>query len=247
MKDSILKVIEQWKNNTNVKAILLVGSYASGLHTKTSDVDLRIIIKGNSPKKEKRIEVIDAVEYSFIIGSIDAFAKQIEREFYRNSKFEARVFHTGKILYDTDGELLELKEDCSQIISQAYQKSTTTTVTFQKYKLHKEFQNYTAIDTEHFLHDFYYQHFLKSALNCYATHIQFDVFGHLKLHKILFDKVYMKANHFEHFPDEKFIALWKSATAEKNTSLCKVHAKNIVCYIESKWGTFSTDKLSLTY
>ncbi|MEM6719027.1 MAG: nucleotidyltransferase domain-containing protein [Bacteroidota bacterium] len=247
METKISAVIETWKNTAHVKGILLAGSFATQLHNKSSDVDLRIIVEGTSLKKEKRIDIIDGIEYSLILGTIDAFAKQIEQQYYQNSKFEARVFSSGKILYDTKNELQDLKEDCKQIVSASFQKNTLKVDTFNKYKLHKELHNLKAIDSQHFLYNLYYQHFLKAALDCYATYLQFDVLVHVKLHKVLFDETYMQAYRFEQFPDPVFLQLWKKAVSETNRELFHFHAEKIYQYLTEKWGEFSVDKLALSF
>ena len=90
------RIIEQIKKNEKISLAILFGSYAKGIATKTSDIDIYIDLRDN--KLKEKVELIDS-KISVKIGNYDSdnfLIKEIEKDhaiikgaelYYEKNKF----------------------------------------------------------------------------------------------------------------------------------------------------------------
>jgi predicted nucleotidyltransferase len=101
------KIISHLKKE-DVNGILLTGSYATQTQTENSDIDIRIIFNNDIKHTIKGIKYIEGYKVSYFGENINMVKKRMSMDFSRNSRFEARLFTLGKILYDKNGCVEEL-------------------------------------------------------------------------------------------------------------------------------------------
>lgn len=237
MKEYLADYVNRWKSNKNVIGILLSGSYATELYTKNSDIDLRIIYAKDEKHNYKGVDTIDDYKYSYITGTVDDYLRMMHNQFYRCSKFEARVFAVGKILYDKTGEIKALQDKASGVMNLAFEDFSSDLLQLKKYMLTNDFLSFTKKEVRDPLFKYYYFQFLDHAFKAYSFYLRFEVPVLEKLNRILFDATYRNKNNFEAFPDEQFLALWKEAI---NASIDEYidTAKSIFNHVEENWGPF---------
>lgn len=208
LRQEIKKFITEKKKDSNCIGILLTGSHAVGLDNEFSDVDLRVLVK--SKKMLKVTEEKSGIKFSYIIGNIEGFKSRIYHQFLNNSKFEARVFVIGKILYDPDGLLQDFKEKVNDIMNEEFNENNSN-YTIQALK------NAISVYSDYFrneeaeLYVYNYYMFLESVMRTYFKILNFEYPINTKIERILTDSAYREKNFFSKFPDQEFISLWFSS------------------------------------
>ena len=96
----IVKLVEKIVKRIRPEKVILFGSYAKGLATLKSDLDL-LIIKDTNLSMSKRMEEIRPLWANLLIG-VDAHVytpEEVEEFGYGEFSFIRLVLKTGKIIY----------------------------------------------------------------------------------------------------------------------------------------------------
>jgi hypothetical protein len=237
MNEHIYEYIRKWKTKKNVIGIVLSGSYATKLNTKNSDVDLRIIFSEDEEAHYKGVETVSGLEYSYITGTIQSSLRTIHNQFFRVSKFEARIFSLGIILYEKNGEIKELKEKASSIMDLDFDPPSEELLLLKKYMLSNSFSNFINMNIESRLFKYYYYQFLDHIFKAYSSYLTIEVPTIEKLNRILFDSEYRIKNNFNEFSDKNFLQLWEDAVNAESTNYI-IKAKELYKHVEECWGIF---------
>lgn len=237
MKENIYEYIEKWKTDKNVIGIVLSGSYATKLNTKNSDVDLRIIFSEDEEAHYKGVETVSGLEYSYITGTIQSSLRTIHNQFFRVSKFEARMFSLGIILYDTNGEIKELKEKASSIMDLDFDPPSAELLLLKKYMLSNSFSHFTNMNIESSLFKYHYFQFLDHIFKAYSSYLTFEIPTVEKINRILFDTEYRIKNNFSEFSDKHFLQLWEDAVNSEMKNYIE-KAEKLYKHVEECWGIF---------
>lgn len=97
------KFIEEIKKNPDTRGILLFGSYARGDQRPTSDVDVLVITKEGAWRD---VEERDGQMFEMVYASLE-----LAKDFYRKNPNDAvQQWTDGKIVYDPEGVMEELKQ-----------------------------------------------------------------------------------------------------------------------------------------
>ncbi|WP_109434982.1 nucleotidyltransferase domain-containing protein [Aquimarina sp. AU119] len=213
----IEKFVQKWKSEKNVEGILLTGSYATGLQMKDSDIDFRIILNNNGQKFIKGVEIIEEKQISFLGSSIDDVYKMFDNQLYLFSKFQARIFCTGKILFDKSGKLELLKNEAKDIMSKPFRKLSETEIKMELYatcKLKDE-----LLKNKGYQFDLNYYLFLNKIFLVYSKILKIEIIhpGCFKLDSYFFDSNFRNKYMINKFPDKNFISIYVNALKQKTT------------------------------
>lgn len=102
MRKIIQEFLIPWKQHKHVLGALLVGSYAVGLETPQSDIDICIIFEDKIRYWERGDIIISGfiVEYACYSRF---YLKQLQkRDLKEGKRLRTRMLATGKILFDTN-------------------------------------------------------------------------------------------------------------------------------------------------
>lgn len=95
------KISEQIVREVNPERVILFGSYAKGIQTNDSDVDLIIISKTNLPKHKRSIEIRRLFYRKLIPMDIKVYTpEEFEKERLNKFSFLNSVLKESKVLYD---------------------------------------------------------------------------------------------------------------------------------------------------
>ncbi|MCH2192576.1 hypothetical protein [Kordia sp.] len=183
------------------------------------------------------METIDGYSYSYITGTITDYLRSIHSQFYRQSKFEVRMFSLGVILYDKNGAVEKLKEKASVVMELDFESPTPDLFTLKKYML---FNHFIKIKNETNLRKYHYFQFLDHIFKAYSFYIGFEIPSIEKLDRILFDKTYRSKNNFTAFPDKTFFKLWEEAVNVEEKYFTET-VKQLYEHLEGCWGKFDAD------
>lgn len=240
MEEALKKFINIWKEKKNVIAIMLTGSYALGLQKGYSDIDIRILFNSKEETSIKGLTCIDGYVFSYLASNMKNYTIRINNQFYNNSKFEATVFAIGKIVYSKDvKEMIKLKKIANQYLKRDYLKKEN--IEHDKkilmYNLYTIFNYLKTIEEKDPFYDYNYIIFLKTAINLYSYYLNIEIYSDAKVSKIITeDKIYIKKNLYNEFPDKIFLKLWLKSLKkknQKNITKCFIYLSNKIYKINS--------------
>lgn len=224
------KIISYFKNK-GVNGILLTGSYATRTQTKTSDIDIRLVLDNENINTIKGIKYIDDYKISYFGENPEKVKRRMSVDFSRNCRFEARLYTLGKVLYDRDGHTEEIIQYAKVFMENEFQKKVTNDhIVLNMYSLHKSYEFLSNLPINHSFYVYNYISLVKAMLMTYSYILNYEVAIDIKLDKTLCDSSYCVINQWKEFPDQTFIELWiKSITEIKQKNIETVYK-----YLESK-------------
>lgn len=218
--------------------ILLTGSYATNTQTETSDIDIRLILENEKTHTIKGIKYIDNYKISYFGENLEMVKRRMSIDFSRNSRFEARLYTLGKILYDRDGHTEEIIQYAKIFIENEFQrKLTQDDIILNMYSLHISYQFLSSLSAKYSFYTYNYISLMKAMLLTYSYIINYEVAIDVKLDKTLRDSSYCTINLWKEFPDQVFIELWIKGIAkikQKNIKIVYKYLKSKILNIEEK-------------
>ncbi|WP_223608659.1 nucleotidyltransferase domain-containing protein [Chryseobacterium sp. OSA05B] len=234
MEKALEEFLNQWKNKKYVLGILLTGSYAVGLQTENSDIDIRIIFDKSKTKTLKGLTKINNYTFSYLGRNTDSIIRKLNSEFINRQKFEAYIFNIGKILYDRKNTTAELKHLAQTYASTPFLKKhhIKSEVKAGMYGLYNHKNHLINLDENSPFFHYQYYMFMKKALSFYSSYLGFESFLDTKTEKVLYDTEYRQRYQWDDFPDKIFSEKW--ITSIKIENISKNSAIIIYHYLESK-------------
>lgn len=218
------KFIKKFKNNKNVSAILLFGSYVNSEMDKNSDLDFYIILK-NSAKRERGNTWIDGVEVEYLKNPVSQIRKYLLKEEKSNKYSTANILTNSIILYKKDNSINKLIKS-AKIIFKKNKKISKTEIEIYKYKLN---------DLQNDLEDVYLKN---DVLNFKIIENQiFDesikIFRRIKNIKIDKNKLFVSEIKSK---NPNFYKLLSKSAKETNINKRFKNTNKIINYIENELG-----------
>lgn len=231
------KIITYFKK-MGANGILLTGSYATNTQTEISDVDIRVTLDNEKKYTIKGIKYIDNYKISYFGENSEMVKRRMSIDFSRNSRFEARLYTLGKILYDRHGSLEEIIHYAKIFMENEFQKKLThDDIILNMYSLHVGYQFLSNLSTNHPFYTYNYISLMKAMLLTYSYILNYEVAIDVKLYKTLCDSSYCEINQWKEFPDQIFIELWIKSIAkikQKNIEIVYEYLKFKILNIEGK-------------
>ena len=214
------KFVVHWKQQLNLRGILLTGSYAVGLQNENSDVDIRLILKYSVEKSFKGLETIDEYCFSYMGRSKAETMQKFNHQFFSNVKMEARIYAVGKIVHDPFGDIAEILKVAHVYSDTPLIKKEVSNedLKLYMYSLSQKYQFIEKTTPEDAFYDYNYILYLKSTLAYYAEKLNIEMnYGNdTKLFRFLIDEKYLSAYKYPEFQDKTFRNLWISALIKKD-------------------------------
>ncbi|MGR3855050.1 nucleotidyltransferase domain-containing protein [Chryseobacterium indologenes] len=224
------KIISNFKAE-NIHGILLAGSYATNTQTEDSDIDIRLIFSNDRKHTVKGIKYINGLKISYFGENADRVRRRMSVDFSRNSRFEARLFALGKILYDCEGSVEELVQYAKIFMENSFQKKLTQDdVILKMYSLHVRHESLSNTTVSSPIYVYNYISFMKAVLVTYSAILNYETIIDIKPDKILTNTTYREINQWKDFPDQDFVELWIKAISEITPNKLEV----IYQYLQSK-------------
>lgn len=124
--------IEKHKNNSNVIAILVSGSFIHSKPDKNSDLDVFVLLK-NSKYRERGNTWINWVEIEYFINPVEQIRYYFKSEFWTNHT--AHMFANSKILYKKNDEINQIIKEAKIIIKKRLPKINKSQLELSKYNI----------------------------------------------------------------------------------------------------------------
>jgi len=104
MNSAIEKIINSLKDNYKPQMIILFGSYANGLHTSGSDVDLLLVKDTDKRPIWRRVDAQLAVKTDLPLDILVYTPDEFDAFIRDKTSFLYQIYSTGKILFDARGK-----------------------------------------------------------------------------------------------------------------------------------------------
>lgn len=238
MEKALDKFLKKWRNNKDVAGILLTGSHAINMNHKSSDVDIRIFLTEDSKTTKGLIE-IDGLKFSYLVRNYNIIENIFKREFSMNSRFEATTISMGKIIFEKDGIVSELKKLANYYQKNDFIKKDINDETLKSniYLLYN-YKNYLDTldeDSPYFIYT--YMSFMKISLNFYSYFLNFEIVSDLKIEKLLTNDLFRNRCNWSKFPDEEFVLLWQECISTGKIN--KDHLSKMFDFLQEKTIKFN--------
>lgn len=255
-EQALEKFLADWKNKDYVLGAMATGSYVTGHATKYSDVDVHIILsdKINSGHsvlgfqtkrlkwRERGNKIVDGFLIEYFANPVRRLREYQKEDYEENSRTGARMFCTGKIIFDKTGIVARLKAEAEKEMARKFKKPEKIWVESAKYKLWDHF------DTLKDLHDrkaptfeYIYYLSLESLIGIYSKFLRAEVPPPFKLHALLNDAGFRRDYRFEEFPDKDFSNLLLKCLTERDRNTMLENMEKSTNYVLEKMGGFNID------
>ncbi len=233
--ETITDFVAKQTKNSSVIGVFLVGSYATGQFTETSDIDIKIILNPSSYKRAKGVEISNGFHISYTSYSIMEAYEHFYTQLRTYSKFQARMLSQGTILYDTTGEMKHLQNEAILVMQLPFIPQANTTLQLEAYNLWK----YKDVLTRPILHQFTlkeYYVFLEKVLILYAKLLKIEcVFQYpfFKMEQYISDANFRTVYDLPEFPDSAFLKAFKEGITHTTTRAIKDTVVELFSAIEA--------------
>lgn len=224
--DKALKIfVDRYKENPNVLAILVSGSYVHSTLDKNSDLDVYVLLK-ESKFRSRGNTWINGIEIEYFINPIKQVRYYFKTEIGSKAPSTAHMFANSKILYQKDKTVNQLIKEADKIIKKKMPAMK---------KMDLEFAKYIIDDERKDLEDVYLKKdvFAFSFVSGNLLQRCLDLF--FKIHRIPKEKPKRLQKHIRSL-DKKFEKLYTNALIEKNIDKQFASANKVVDYVENLIG-----------
>lgn len=235
----VIQVIKEflvpWKKNREVLGALLVGSYAAGLQTPRSDIDICIIL-ANTVKYWKRGDVMISnflVEYAAYPIS---YLKEIQAKDLKGRKrLRTRMLATGKILFDKTGAIRKLKKRSKKLIKKKLPRQNAEVTELNKYYLWDQLDNLCELARKHAVgFEYAYHTGLQNIIEFYADFLGLEIPRPTRIHSFITNSDFRKRYCIARIPDKVFTKLFAEALSKR--SLQKF--EELTVHVQKQMGGF---------
>ena len=101
VQDHIARLCQQIVSNFGPQKVILFGSYANGVPTQDSDIDLLVIMPYSGNELEKMVEIRRKLDSSMPIDVLVKTPGLIEEKIGLGDYFIAEIIEKGKVIYET--------------------------------------------------------------------------------------------------------------------------------------------------
>ncbi len=224
--DKALKIfVNKYKNNPNVLAIFVSGSYIHSTPDKNSDLDVYILLE-KAKMRERGNTWINGVEIEYFINPVNQVRYYFKTETGNKAPCTAHMFANSKILYQKSETINRLIKEAKAILNKKMPAMK---------KMDLEFARYSIDDTQKDLEDVYLKKdiFAFSFIANSLLSECLDLF--FKVHRISKEKSKRLQEQLKSI-DKKFEKLYTSALIEKNIDKKYKNINKLVNHIEKLIG-----------
>ena len=190
------KFIAQYKNNKDVLAILLVGSYAVGNENKYSDIAVYLILDDKAKYRMRGNKLIDGYLIEYFINPYHKVIEYLQEDQKKHRCAMANMLLNCRVIEDKDNIIPELQKKAKY-----YNELKKDKDLMKYYACWCAYDEYKAAP---YHHQMPYYICLKYLIEAYLYHHGYPLLPELKLEKIFKDDKYRQKYNLNHFPNNKF-------------------------------------------
>lgn len=201
--------LQTWRDKEEVVGSLVTGSYVLATQTGESDIDIQIILDAECTWKERGNAMLEGYLIEYFAAPTPLVHQLFQADYADNQRTTARMFATGEVMFDKDGQLAALQQAARQEMGKPFASHSPEFVEERKYWLWDSMDNLSAVcaagTPDRGL--IYYAH-LALVLNLYCVFLKCEMPHLAKTYKLFTVPDFGEKYEFEIMPDKKFIQLF---------------------------------------
>ncbi len=195
-KVELEEFIKDYKEDPNIEAILLVGSYAVGNQNEYSDIDVYMILNDNVDYRERGNKLVGNYLIEYFINPICEIRHYLEKDKRGRGGCMGNMLLHGKVLFDKNGIVEILKEEAKQAANKQPEKDI-----MKYYACWHAFDEYLAAK---YHNELQYYLCLKYLVDCYLINNGYCILPEQKIEKFFKDEEYRANYDIGPFPNNDF-------------------------------------------
>lgn len=237
-KTALKKFLKSWEEKDYCLAAMVFGSYAVGNSDKYSDIDVNIILSDSVKWRERGNQIIDGVMVEYFANSVSWIKKYQEDNYANGNRITARMYGTGKIIFDKTGIAKKLQIESKKQLSKKFAKKDKAWIELKKYQMWDRFDELKVLKINKCLSfNFVLQVSLLNILETYSQFLGIDIPPVSKIQRFISDKNYRKNYQIDKFSDANFLKLFNKCLEIKSLQNFKILTE----YTLDKMGGFNID------
>lgn len=214
-KLALEEFIKGYKDDPEVEAILLVGSYAVGNQNDKSDIDVYIILNDEAKWRERGNKLVNGFLIEYFINPVHKIREYILDDKRGHGGPMANMLANGQVILDKNGIVNELiKEAIVAIQVDEYEKNP-----MRYYACWCAFDEYEAAE---YHNEMQYYICLKYLIEAYLGNNGYCILPELKFEKFFKDDEYRNRYNIGKFPNNEFNVMVVKCFDEPNYENLKV-------------------------
>ncbi len=235
---AVNKFLKDWENKDYVLGALVCGSFVTGNATPNSDIDLHIILSDKTNWRERGNKIVDGFLIEYFANPPKQHNKYEEGDYACGTRTNARMFATGKIIFDKTGVIKKIQNRSRKIMIKKLKKLDKNSVEMMKYSIWDFMDGLKDLkDTKSFGYNLCYYNTLETVIKSYAKISGIELPPISKLYKFLNDGQFRKKYNITGFIDKEFIKLTNECLDTTKFS----DLNKLANYVLDKMGGFAID------
>lgn len=235
-KKAIKDFLIFWQNKKNVRGAFLVGSYAAGLETSRSDIDICIILKDNVGHWRRGNTIVLGFLIEYALYSEPYFEMLQRQDLLEGKRLRTRMIATGHIIFDKDGSLKQFQKKARRLLARKMPRLNKEQVELRKYYLWDQLDNLKDL-AEREVPGFEYAYFaaLQEIIAFYAAFLRIEIPRPARIHRFITDEDFRSRYDINEIPDTVFTGLFEKAMHGPSLKMIE----QITEHVYEKTGGFS--------
>jgi hypothetical protein len=242
----VTSLLNRWKQNPDVEAVLLIGSCAQGAASPGSDIDLSVIIAPTATLNEPRLRIINGWPVETFTGTRASFESNFEHFHNDNTRIPQIQFATAQILFDRTGQAAAIQQTARDWLAKPRIPQDPAKTYWPKRTLWLDYNHLERIHRNarpDFTHA--YHAYIRNAYSKYAVFLGQPVMEADRVHSYFTDPAARQRYLQEPFPDALFAHLFIAALTASNPSTFLDHARSLRDHTLHQMGGLPIDHSTL--
>jgi len=239
---AIEEFLKPWRTKKEVVGALLCGSYAVGTETSGSDIDIHLILSAKTKWRERGNKVVKGFLIEYFANPVPQLELNRREDMAKGRKIDARMFTTGRILFDKTGAVRKLVEGAKKDLRKPLKRQSAASTGAMKYALWDAFDGVEDLfSTQN--PDFRKCAFalVEQAIESYAKYLRVEIPGSAKRYRYLRDPIFVHNYQIKMFPDKKFANLYVACVKTKTDAALLSSVRTLLIHTQARMGGFNID------
>ncbi|MFP4119294.1 MAG: nucleotidyltransferase domain-containing protein [Candidatus Woesearchaeota archaeon] len=238
-EDSAAEFLQPWKENNNVLAALMTGSYATGLQTEHSDINIHIILDSKTTWRERGYKTVGKHHIAYFATPFKQLIRHFEQDKQLGRHVDATAFANSRILFDKTGVAKQLKDHAESVLDKPFPEPSETHRELLKAGIHNQHMKLkSAKERDMNGFSYTYHHFLDKLLTHYARFLKADLPQRDKIVAFFSDEDFQSRYGVKPFPDPVFSNLFKEAIYQTEPEKQLASAQRLQDHVIDQMGGF---------
>ena len=236
------KFIEPYKQDNNILAAFLTGSYAVGNQNDYSDIDIFLVSSDELKWRERGNRIISEHLVEYFINPSKKLFEEMNNEIKTNDRVTSTIIANGKILFDKINIIEKLHKRAIEVIKSPLILLDNNEIERIKYFTHYYFDQLTrAYKTDKNEFWYLYYTFLEHLIYSYGKYKGIILSPRTKIYKYIEDGKYKINESFKKLNDKKYLKLLIDCMKKNEAKIMYKNIYELKEYQQKIMGGFNID------